>query len=234
MFIDYVDEESDKGIMIRQAPLNDPSSLHSALGRVVGELTRVRGCHTVILFGSRARGDADADSDVDLLGIGGGLVDGPLFRVVDGFDFDIWIADESSVEKDLEEYLKIEDGRPLVQRASYGDELLRRVKARVSAGPSPLTDEERSQRLRWLQRMASRAGRGDGEGCYRLLWLAAELPRIRFELADRYWLGPKRSLAALAELDPGFLELYNRLLFNPSPVTTEACVRYLAGEGPPQ
>ncbi len=212
-----------------------PSALSAALGRVVGELTRSRGCHTVILFGSRARGDADGDSDVDLLGVGDGVADGPLSRLVDGFDFDIWIADERSVEGDPEEYLKIEDGRPLVQRALYGDELLRKVKARVSAGPPPLSAEEWAQRIRWLHRMAGRAARADEEGRYRLCWLAAELPRVRFELAGRYWLGPKRSLALLAEWDPPFYRNYREFLRGPTAAAAAACVDRLAAsaDSPP-
>ncbi len=205
-----------------------PPALSAALGRVVGELTRSRGCHTVILFGSRARGDAASDSDVDLFGIGEGVADGPLSRAVDGFDFDIWIADERTVEGDLEEFFKIEDGRPLVQRAAYGDDLLRRVKARVAAGAPPLSAEERAQRIRWLQRMAHRAGRPDDEGRYRLLWLAAELPRVRFELAGRYWLGPKRALALLAEGDPAFYREYRELLRAPSAAAAAACILRLA------
>ncbi len=205
-----------------------PPALSAALGRVVGELTRTRGCHTVILFGSRSRGDAAADSDVDLLGVGEGVADGPLSRAVGGYDFDVWIADERSVEGDLEEFLKIEDGRPLVQRAAYGDGLLRRVKARVAAGPPPLSAEERAQRIRWLERMAARAGRPDDEGRYRLLWLAAELPRVRFELAGRYWLGPKRALALLAEGDPAFYREYRELLRAPSAAAAAACIALLA------
>jgi hypothetical protein len=213
--------------MIKETVTGVAAPLGPAIARVLGELTRMCGCHTVILFGSRARGDADADSDVDILAIGEDVNDGPLLRTVDGLDFDIWIADEKSVAADLEEYLKIEDGRPLVQRGSYGDELLLRVKARVSAGPSPLSADERGQRLRWLHRMAARASRGDDEGRYRLLWLISELPRVRFELEGRFWLGPKRSLAALAVFDPLFFELYRRVLAEPSLASTEACVHYL-------
>jgi hypothetical protein len=197
------------------------------LGRVVGELTRVHGCHTVILFGSRARGDGDAGSDVDLFCVGEDVVDGPLPRTIDGFDFDIWRADERSVEADLDEYLKIEDGMPLVQRARYGDALLGRIKQRVSAGPPSLSANERAQRLGWLSRMTARSDRDDDEARYRLIWLISELPRIRLELADRYWLGAKRSLVLLADLDPDFLALYRSALDKPTADSAAACTRYL-------
>ena len=204
----------------------------SPLALMLGMLTRSRGCHTVILYGSRVRGDADPDSDVDVFAVGRDIVDGPLFRSEGGYSFDIWVADEKSVEADLEGHLKIEDGRVLVQRAGYGDELLRRVKARVAEGPLPLTTEEIAQRIHWLERMVARAGRGDDEGRYRLLAVASELPLVRFELAGRYWLGTKRSLKVLSEFDPGFLELYRRVLDSPSIAAIEACVRYLARATP--
>lgn len=204
-----------------------PPALSGALGAVVGELTRARGCHTVILFGSRARGDADADSDVDLFGVGESLSGSTFSKTAGGFDFDVTFAAESTVREDPEEYLKIEDGLVLVQRDSYGDDLLRRVKKIVLAGPPPLSAEERVQRIHWLQRMASRAARADAEGRYRLSWLVSELPRVRFELEGRYWLGPKRSLALLANFDPDFSELYDRLLDDPSAAAAAACVRGL-------
>jgi hypothetical protein len=59
------------------------------------------------------------------------------------------------------------------------------------------------------------------------LWLISELPRVRFELEGRFWLGPKRSLAALADFDPQFFELYQRVLREPSLASTAACIGYL-------
>jgi predicted nucleotidyltransferase len=217
--------EGDAGM-----PERMDASLAGELGRAVGELTRSGGCHTVVLYGSRARGDADADSDVDLFAVGSDAPDGP--RPFDSalFDFDIWIASESDVAADLDEYLKIEGGLVLRQKEGYGDRLLKAVDARVTRGPGRPSARECAQKKAWLSRMAVRAEREDEEGRYRLAWLVAELPRVLFELEGKFWLGPKRSLVLLRERYPEFHAEYAALLAAPTPALALPCVRRIIEE----
>lgn len=205
-------------------------NLARELGRAVGELTRAGGCHTVILYGSYARGDADADSDVDVFAVGEEVQNGPRGFSSEYFDFDIWTASETSVAADLDEYLKIEGGRVLRQRDAYGDVLLRAVSDRAAKGPGTPDERERAQKKAWIARMAVRAGRDDEEGRYRLAWLVAELPRVLFELQGRFWLGPKRSLELLRAEYPAFHEAYAALLADPDSVRALRCVRMVVDE----
>jgi len=211
-----------------------PESLEASfareLGRATGELTRAGGCHTVILYGSRARGDADADSDVDLFAVGGDAVDGPRGFDSRLFDFDVWVASEQSIAADLDEYLKIEGGVVLRQKDGYGDSLLRAVEARMLKGPGRPTEGERTQKKAWLGRMAARSGRNDEEGRYRLAWLVTELPRVLFELEGLFWLGPKRSLGLLRDRYPTFYGPYSALLAVPTPERALACARIIVEE----
>jgi predicted nucleotidyltransferase len=200
------------------------------LVRAVGDLTRAAGCHTVILYGSRARGDADADSDVDLFAVGAEALDGPRKFVSGLFDFDVWVASEAALAADPDEYLKIEGGLVLRQKDGFADRLLKAVEERVRKGPGKPAEREREQKMAWLGRMAVRAGRDDEEGRYRLCWLVAELPRVYFELEGLFWPGPKRALASLRARHPAFHEAYAALLAQPDSGRALACVRLIAEE----
>ncbi|GAB1484575.1 hypothetical protein MASR2M78_33930 [Treponema sp.] len=131
------------------------------------------------------------------------------------------------MDANLDEFLKIEDGRVLFQKADYGDLLLRRVSSRMAEGPAALSSEERQQRIHWLQRMAERALRDDDEGRYRHSWLLSELPQVYFELIRHFWLGPKRSLRLLEKIDPEFLALYRKALSGKSASMLLPCIKKL-------
>ena len=57
---------------------------HREIERITSTMMDAHGCHTSILYGSRARGDATSQSDIDLLCV---REDGPAIRdvyIVDG------------------------------------------------------------------------------------------------------------------------------------------------------
>ena len=72
--------------------MTDFSHAQPMLDRLVARLGDGEGCHTIILYGSRARGDAGPDSDYDLIGFRD--LEGPPVRetgVRDGALLDIFI-----------------------------------------------------------------------------------------------------------------------------------------------
>lgn len=82
------------------------------------------GCHTVILYGSRARGDATLQSDVDLLCV---REAGPAVRdarIVDGLYLDAFIYPEATLRKLEPSLLRVLGGIVVCERGGFGSALL--------------------------------------------------------------------------------------------------------------
>jgi hypothetical protein len=158
----------------------------------------------VILYGSRARGDARPDSDWDALGI---RDDGPAVRDARAWQqswLDAWIlpAAEAVASPAL---LHVRGGRVLVERDDRGRALLAGLEEVHARGPAPLTDAERTLRESWCEKTLARvcgAAPGDLEAAYRRAWLCVDLLSISIELRGRWYLGPRQALAELAAEDP--------------------------------
>lgn len=189
--------------------------------RVLDDLVRtlrvVHGCHTVLLYGSRARGAEDTASDVDVLGV---TASGPtkrLLKVVEGVVIDAFVEPESALEELSEAALRFEHGRVLWEEDDYGTRLLERVAAKAAAGPTPLDAEaDRSARL-WLYRTLRRSRHGyddagDLASLQRRAWLQAELLTEYFRLREQWYRGVKVSVAWLAAHDPPVYQRVARAL----------------------
>lgn len=164
-------------------------------------LTARHGCHTVLLYGSRARGDATPDSDYDLIGFRDA---GPARREAythDGAYIDAFIYPESDAAEPAG-LLHVRGGLVLRQRDGFGDRLLAALDACHAAGPPPWPADERAAFRVWCDKMIARAGRGDLEGRYRRGWLVFELLEVYFKARGRWYEGSKAAFAWLATHDP--------------------------------
>ncbi|MBC7691405.1 MAG: nucleotidyltransferase domain-containing protein [Methylotenera sp.] len=181
------------------------------------DLTEKYGCHTVILYGSRSRGDFTEKSDYDLMGIrsGGEAVrDARIIQSADGTGkyLDAFIYPENAFTGKEKDYLRIREGKVLVQRDSYADELLAKINQAFRQGPTPLTLSEDQERRVWLQKMVGRSSRGDLEGNYRRAWLQMALLEEYFAFRNHWYLGPKESFTWLAEHDRSTHALFEAAL----------------------
>lgn len=171
------------------------------LGRFVERL-RSRGCHTVLLSGSRARGDATATSDWDLIGI---RRSGPQERdatFVDGAYLDAWLLAEVDVENAGEALVFVHGARVVIESSGWGTRLLARVAQVAASPPPPLSATERELRVSWFKKTLGRAGRGDVEGDYRRVWLLSDSLEGWFLFRGVRYRGPKNALLELAKRDP--------------------------------
>lgn len=174
----------------------------SDLDDLCAELRERHGCHTAVLYGSWARGDAGPDSDCDIAGFGARACVTRDTRSWRGTCLDIFVYPEERLAAADAELLKLRDGRVLFQKEKAATRLLEMVEAFFRAGPASLAPDEAAARRQWAYKMLRRIERGDLEGDYRRAWLLTALLEDYFQLRDRWFAGPKEGLAWLRAHDP--------------------------------
>jgi hypothetical protein len=199
---------------------------------LLDELQRVHGTHTIILYGSRARGDETPDSDIDVAGFADVATmtrDARLWRglYLDGFIYPSAIAVAATPEPDL---LKLVGGRVLLDDRGLAGPLLERLAA-LDREPPPAAAEDHRQMLRtWARKMLPRIRRGDIEAHYRQHWLLYQLLEDYFTLRGERYRGPKLALATLHEASPATFAAFERALAPGAPVDAlEALVDHVVG-----
>lgn len=160
------------------------------------------GCHTVILYGSRARGDQNPASDWDVLGVREKGDDTRAARDLHGAWLDAFVHPESHFATLDESSLRFLGGKLLVDARGYGQTLMERIRAFEAKGPKPL-DATAEESLRvWYGKMLERIARGDLEASYRRTWLLFDALESYFRLRTLWYRGPKQSFAWLQKNDP--------------------------------
>ncbi len=174
------------------------------LDRFVNILEHEHGCHTVILYGSRAIGKQSASSDYDLLGIRRDGDDTRDARFVDGVFLDAFIKSEKSVSEGAHAFLHVRDGIVLRDPHGMGARLLSDVAVALESPPLDIAPAEIEARRTWCHKTLGRiryASATDVEAHYRRHWLLVDLLEFYFVLRRRHYLGPKESFRWLGEND---------------------------------
>ncbi|QCP52688.1 nucleotidyltransferase domain-containing protein [Trinickia violacea] len=174
------------------------------------ELHRTYDCHTAILYGSRARDDWDATSDIDVIAFRDAGGRQRVASLWNGLYLDMFIhATNDEAEPD---WIRIHGGRVLFQRDAFGDQVLTEVSARFHAGPEQLSESEIAIRRAWAEKMLRRAGKGDTEGDYRRHWLLFSLLEDYFAVRGQWYLGPKQALRAMEGVSEKHCEVFKSAL----------------------
>lgn len=169
------------------------------------------GCHTIIFYGSRARGDATPESDWDVVGIReSGTTAICVARKIGEHYIDAWIHPEEDLEN-VDEFLKLFDGKILIQKNQIATDLISRIQERL-ANPDKLAEDKRIQMHVWYQKTLERIKRDDAEALYRRTWMLTSLLPDYFALRDQWYQGPKLALQWLAQHDPAAFQLANRAM----------------------
>jgi predicted nucleotidyltransferase len=169
------------------------------------------GCHTIIFYGSRARGDATPESDWDIVGIRESGTKALCLARKEGDQYiDAWIHPEEDLE-DIDEFLKLVDGKILIQKEQFATELIIRIQERL-AKPDKLADDKRNQMHVWYQKMLERIKRGDSEALFRRTWLLTSLLPDYFILRNQFYQGPKLALQWLELHDSAAYHLATRAM----------------------
>jgi predicted nucleotidyltransferase len=202
----------------------------AALRTLAEELSARHGCHTVVLYGSRARGTHRPDSDVDLLLVRPGGVSTRDVRMWRGVQVDAFVDEEAKLDPEKDEgLLRIRHGKLLRDETGFGASLIRKTQEVFARGPAALPPEEVEALRVWcgkmLQRIASR-GTGPVQADYRRVSLLTELLPLYFRLRRRWYLGSEEALRTLAEEEPRVHDVFARALVpGAAPEAIEALVK---------
>lgn len=181
------------------------------LAKIVYHLKEKYACHTIILYGSRARGDDTPASDYDIIAIRDkGEMERDCRKFEDVF-LDIFIYSLEEI-KQSSDFLRIKDGIVICEKDRIGGELLENVRNWYKKGPIPKPAWEKQVIVSWGQKMLERANRGDIEGNFRAHWLIYDLLEAYFQLRDLWYLGPKEAFQWIKENDVATYNLFENVL----------------------
>lgn len=177
--------------------------------RLTLDVMQMHGCHTAILYGSWARGQAGPQSDIDILCV---RETGPAFRdarMIGGVYLDAFIYSETDLELPDAELLRVLGGRVLSEAKACGTSLLDKLKAIYDRGPAPMSDDLRQVTLVWSRKMLDRfRERSDLEAQYRRNQLFLQALEDYFALRGSWFPGPKDAFAWLRQHDPAALQCF--------------------------
>lgn len=189
------------------------------LASLTQELIKKHKCHTVILYGSHARGDATPQSDYDLMGV---RKSGEKYRVAEkrnGIYLDIFVYPEKDLKKVGDDHLYMNGAKVLYEQKKFGTDFLNKLKAAAKKKHKPLSADEIKVRQVWLHKMYDRIAQGDIEGNYRRSWLHEALLYEYFSIRKKRYWGSKKSFEWLIENDPATYRLFDRVLKKPLNLT---------------
>jgi predicted nucleotidyltransferase len=165
------------------------------------------GGHTVILYGSRARGTHRPDSDYDLLLVREG--EGPVEQFIStwrGLQVDAFVYPESALDPERDVGLiRIRKGVTLRDDKGFGARLIQRVREVFERGPRPLSAETAASKRAWVEKMLQRISRRDRAPVladYRRVSLLQQLLELYFEFRGLWYLGEEEGLGWLFSHDP--------------------------------
>jgi uncharacterized protein len=185
-----------------------------ALAEIVQTLTVDHGCHAVILYGSRARGDFQSTSDWDVAGIceAGATVPLRVARAFHGAWLDAFVYAEAAFAVADPELLRFLPSRILVDERGFAKSLLERLATLDQQGPPPLPEGEDEMVRVWYAKMLLRIARGDLESKYRQVEMLFQALDNYFKLRRLWYRGPKAGLPWLATHDPETYAAFARAL----------------------
>lgn len=170
------------------------------------------GCHTTILYGSRARNECNEKSDYDLIGIRESGKFERDCRFLDGNFLDMFIYSEKEITNPTDSLLRIKDGIIIFEKNSIGTNLINAIHKIYENGAPKTPEWEKHEIQNWLSKMLDRASVGDIEGNFRRSWLLHEALECYFKLNDMWYLGPKESFKWIRQNKPKlYIEFENAL-----------------------
>lgn len=199
---------------------------------LIDELRRVHGVHTVLLYGSRSRGEATAESDIDVASYADVSSVTRDARLWNGMYLDAFVYPTQRLSEAPDvDALKLCDAQVLLDERGLAKPHLDRITAFEQQGPAPLSEAELRMRRVWMRKTLARLRRGDIEAHYRQHWLLYALLEDYFALRGQWYRGAKRALGDLLSYAPDAFVAFERALVPGAPLAAlEALVDMVIGE----
>lgn len=197
-------------IQMKTSWQNDP-----VLCSIIEELQGIYHCHTIILYGSRARGDFKPTSDYDVAGITSMSDKKWIARFDEKHQVfhDIFIFPEKELVNPGEDHLPMADGIVIIEHNDFGTRLLEKLK-NIQNKPLSITNTEIKARKIWYKKMLARAEIGDLEGKYRHIWAIYTILEDYFAFKKLRFHGPKKAFQYLSAHEPNILHAFDLALSN--------------------
>ncbi len=176
-------------------------------------------CHTVILYGSRARGLTTSTSDYDVVGI---RKSGKKFRIAKkhrGFFWDVFIYPEKDLRKLGQNYFHWKGAQILYQKGKYGNALLKRLNKILKKPFKPWPQYEVDVTKVWAQKQLERCRVNDIQARFRHFEFLTALVEHYFYVRQKRYNGPKEGFAWIKQNDMKTFKLINRALEYPNNLT---------------
>jgi predicted nucleotidyltransferase len=185
------------------------------LQSIIEELVSRYYCHTIILYGSRARGDFTSSSDYDVAGIAVSTEKKRIARFDEkhGVFHDIFVYPESAFDTISDEYLCMSDGIVIIEHVDFGKKLLKKLADAIKL-PESISPDEITVRKVWYKKMLARASTRDVEGKYRHIWAIYTIIEDYFVFRGLRYQGPKKAFQYLKIYDSETLCLFEEVLSN--------------------
>jgi len=186
------------------------------LESIVRELKNKYRCHTIVLYGSRARGLATSTSDYDVFGVRRNGEKTRIAKKQNGFYWDVFVYSENDLRKLNDQHLSWRGARILHGDSQYGRHLLLRIQKLVNKPHKPEPQYQINILKVWAQKEMDRCRVNDIQGLYRRAEFHNALIEHYFVIRKRRFLGPKAAFAWLEKNDPETFRLIERALKKPS------------------
>jgi len=200
--------------------LNENDSLQT----ICEFIKKEHSCKAIILYGSRAKKTASPKSDYDLAIVRDSNSKELLYRqLINPFnlELDCVFIPLKRVHAFLEQkHAKYDEpfryfykGKNIDQTTSIGKQLIDKIEYFIKSGPKPISEGDKQERVRWLNKMLNRSYIHTPVYQFRKYEFFTHLLYNYFYLRDRWYLGAKESFLQLEEQDPktydAFLQIMN-------------------------
>lgn len=193
---------------------------------LVNTLKKRYNFHTLIVYGSFAKGNFDEESDIDMIAFREDpepLEDKSWYE---GRQLDLWVYSDTQMNTP-ESYLHVKDGVVLLDEKQLACPFLEAVEDHFQKGPEKISFQDKKNRIEWQRKMLKRTLKQDLEGCFRLHWLLTDSLQIYFEIIEKWYLGSKSSFEWLEANDPEGLIHFKKAYLSPSYESIQALIDFM-------
>jgi predicted nucleotidyltransferase len=164
-------------------------------------------CHSVLLYGSRARGQITPTSDYDVIGIRKSGERTRIAKKVKGKFWDVFVYAEKDLKKLGDQHLSWKHAQVLYSKGPYGKQLLQRIETLLKKPFKRHPVSEVSAIKAWAQKELERCRMKDIQGLYRRAEFQYALIEHYFLVRQKRFWGPKESFEWLKNNDPKTFQL---------------------------